>query len=155
MALIYFNFYNAWDFNLATAVISGQYIYFYIFGVNRISFLQLHPFYVIWWYRENEFDYAVFIIKKYTGFTKLFIEYNPKNRGTNGHLTTLIKRPYGKKFKFDLYNIIFLFAIGIEIIGQLLYMSQLLRNYRFCETKIKKIAFFWQIRSKGKFSNPI
>ncbi|TLD13115.1 uncharacterized protein PgNI_02688 [Pyricularia grisea] len=125
-------------------------------GSPVTTYLQpLHPFYVAWWYRESEFDYAVFIIKKYTGFTKLFVECNLKNRGINGYLTILIKGLYGKEFKFDLYNIMFFFVIGIGIAGQLLYVSQLLRDYRFCKIKIKRIAFFWQVRLKGKFSNPI
>ncbi|TLD14366.1 uncharacterized protein PgNI_02695 [Pyricularia grisea] len=128
---------------------AGQYMYLCIPRVNRTSFSQLHPFYVAWWYREGEFDYAVFIIKKYTGFTKLLVECNPKDRGTNGHLTALIEGPYGKELKLDLYGTMLLFATGIGIAGQLSYMSQLLRDYRSCETKTRRIALFWQVRSEG------
>ncbi|KAI6365117.1 hypothetical protein MCOR25_005510 [Pyricularia grisea] len=127
---------------------SGQYVYLCVPGVSRTSFSQLHPFYVAWWYREGEFDYAVFIIKKYTGFTKLLVECNPEDRGTNGHLTALIEGPYGKELELDLYGTVLLFATGIGIAGQLSYVSQLLRDYRSCETKTRRIALFWQVRSE-------
>lgn len=125
---------------------AGQYVYLCVPGVSRTSFLQLHPFYVAWWYREGEFDYTVFIIEKYTGFTKFLVECSSRDRRAHEHLTALIEGPYGKELELDLYGTVLLFATGIGIAGQLSYVSQLLQDYRSCETKTKRIALFWQVR---------
>lgn len=133
---------------------AGQYVYLCVPGVSRTSFLQLHPFYVAWWYREGEFDYTVFIIEKYTGFTKFLVECSSRDRRAHEHLTALIEGPYGKELELDLYGTVLLFATGIGIAGQLSYVSQLLQDYRSCETKTKRIALFWQVRPEGKLTSP-
>lgn len=133
---------------------AGQYVYLCVPGVSRTSFLQLHPLYVAWWYREGGFDYAVFIVKKYQGFTRQLVECRSNDSDTTGHFTALIKGPYGRELKLDLYGTVLLFATGIGIAGQLSYVSQLLRDYQSYETKTRRIALFWQVRSQGQCLNP-
>jgi hypothetical protein len=50
---------------------AGKYVYICVPGVSYTSFLQSHPVYIAWWYRDQQGDnYAVFIVEKQRGFTK-------------------------------------------------------------------------------------
>ena len=55
---------------------AGQYFCVCIPGVSYTSFMQSHPFYVSWWYRDPNGDmHAVFIIEKQRGFTRNLFLY--------------------------------------------------------------------------------
>ena len=65
-------------------------------------------------------------------------------------IRAVIKGPYGKELKLDLYGTVLLFATGIGIASQLPYVKKPLKGYRNCEVKTRRIALFWEVESKYK-----
>lgn len=144
---------------------AGQYIYLCIPGVSYTAFAQLHPFYVAWWYRNNDDYYAVLIVQKHRGFTKhLFLHredffgpdperrdfYKENYLSEVAGMRAVIEGPYGKELCLDSYGTVLLFATGVGIAGQLSYVDQLLDGYHNCEVKTRRISLFWQVDSESK-----
>ena len=130
---------------------AGQYIYFYILGVSYTLFTQSHPFYISqWYYNTRGNTIIVFIIQKRGRFIRnLCLNANNSH---NFKIRAIIKGLYGKELDLKLYGTVLLFAIGIKIVGQLLYIIQLLKGYYNCEVKTERIALFQELDSKYKLS---
>lgn len=114
-----------------------------------MSFAQLHPFYVAWWYRDGDDDYAVFIIQKQRGFTERLFSHRGSEMDRAPGLSALIEGPYGRELDLGSYGTVLLFATGIGIAGQLPYVARLLEGYHDCDVKTRRIALFWQVESEG------
>lgn len=130
---------------------AGQYVYLSLPGLTYASFAQSHPFYVAWWYHdeENGNDYVVFIVQRRNGFANdLFLQARPCNQSPE--LTALIEGPYGKELKLESYRTVILFATGIGVAGQIPYVTQILEAYQNGEAETQRIALFWEIDSEGK-----
>ncbi|GAB1319498.1 hypothetical protein MFIFM68171_09708 [Madurella fahalii] len=127
---------------------AGQYVYLCMPGVSRTSFAQLHPFYVAWWYRDGDDDYAVFIIQRRRGFTDRVFAWRRNDYDKATDLATVLEGPYGKELSLDSYGTVLLFATGIGIAGQLPYVAQLLSGHHNYEVKTRRIALFWQVDSE-------
>lgn len=125
---------------------AGQYVYLCIPGVSYTSFAQLHPFYISWWYRDDEHnDYVVFIVQRQRGFTKNLLLQAGNGFDDGPMLRAVIEGPYGKELKLDSYSAVLLFATGIGITGQLSYVEKLLDGYRNCKVNTRRIALFWEV----------
>ncbi|CAK7237495.1 hypothetical protein SBRCBS47491_009996, partial [Sporothrix bragantina] len=124
---------------------AGQYANLWIPGVSPTSFAQLHPFYVAWWYRKEDKDYAMFIVQTKRGFTRSLAAH----RDDTEPMLAAVEGPYGKQLHLDDYGTVLLMATGIGIAAQLPYVSQLLEGYHNCEVRTKKIALYWQVDRDG------
>lgn len=130
---------------------AGQYVYLCIPGVSYTLFAQLHPFYVSWWYRDDDGnDCVVFIIQRQRGFTKNLLLHTGDDFGDDSEMRAVIEGPYGTELKLDSYGTVLLFATGIGIAGQLPYVEKLLEGYHNCEVKTRRIALFWEVESECK-----
>jgi predicted ferric reductase len=130
---------------------AGQYAYLCIPGVSYTSFAQLHPFYISWWYRDDQGNsYVVFIVQRQRGFTKNLLLHTGNSFEDGSAMRAVIEGPYGKKLKLDSYGTVLLFATGIGIAGQLPYVENLLEGYHNCEVKTRRIALFWEVESECK-----
>ncbi|SLM37408.1 HTH CenpB-type DNA-binding domain [Lasallia pustulata] len=118
-------------------------------GVSYTLFAQLHPFYVSWWYRDDDGnDCVVFIIQRQRGFTKNLLLHTGDDFGDDSEMRAVIEGPYGTELKLDSYGTVLLFATGIGIAGQLPYVEKLLEGYHNCEVKTRRIALFWEVESE-------
>ncbi|KAF2458843.1 hypothetical protein BDY21DRAFT_258314, partial [Lineolata rhizophorae] len=128
---------------------AGQYIYLCIPGVNYTSFMQLHPFYVSWWYYDADGNhFLVLLVQKRRGFTKDLFSYTSDSLSHEDGRRALIEGPYGKELDLGSYDTVILFATGIGIAAQLPYVRRLLERYRTFEVETQRIALFWEIESE-------
>jgi predicted ferric reductase len=132
---------------------AGQYVYLSIPGVSHTSFVQSHPFFVPWWYRDAEGDVIVFIVQKRKGFTQDLFRHTTNDADQRNEMRAIIEGPYGKGLDLKSYSTILLFATGIGIAGQLPYITQLLEEYHNSREKNRRIAVFWELDSESKCSN--
>jgi predicted ferric reductase len=132
---------------------AGQYVYLSIPGVSHTSFVQSHPFFVSWWYRDAEGDVIVFIVQKRKGFTQDLFRHTTNDVDQRNEMRAIIEGPYGKELDLKSYGTILLFATGIGIAGQLPYITRLLEEYHNSREKNRRIAVFWELDSESKSSN--
>jgi NAD(P)H-flavin reductase len=102
-----------------------------------MSFAQLHPFYISWWYHDSGYDYAVIILQKQKGFTDRVFSHRGIGFKNGSALATVLEGPYGKELNQDLDGTVLLFATGIGIAGQLLYVIELLEGYNNYEVRTR------------------
>jgi predicted ferric reductase len=135
---------------------AGEYVYLCIPGASRTSFMQSHPFYVSWWYRDaGGNDFVVLIVQKRAGFTKHLQGHAKSEREEPSKMRAIIEGPYGNVLDLKSYGTVLLFATGIGIAGQLPYVTRLLEGYHNCEVKTRRIALFWEVDSQCKASIPL
>ncbi|KAL5316324.1 hypothetical protein ACEPPN_015369 [Leptodophora sp. 'Broadleaf-Isolate-01'] len=127
---------------------AGQYVYLSIPGVSHTSFVQSHPFFVPWWYRDAEGDVIVLIVEKRKGFTQDLFHYATNDLDQHNGMRAIIEGLYGKELDFKSYDTVLLFATGIGIAGQLAYITQLLDGYYNFGEKNRRIALFWELDSE-------
>jgi predicted ferric reductase len=132
---------------------AGQYVYLSIPGVSHTSFVQSHPFFVPWWYRDAKGDFIVLIVEKRKGFTQDLFHNATNDLDQYNKMRAVIEGPYGKELDLKSYGTVLLFATGIGIAGQLPYITQLLDGYYNFGEKNRKIALFWELDSESKCSN--
>jgi NAD(P)H-flavin reductase len=132
---------------------AGQYVYLSIPGVSYTSFVQSHPFFVSWWYRDAKGDVIVFIVQKRKGFTQDLFRYITNDVDQRNEMRAIIEGLYKKELDLKSYSIILLFATGIGIASQLPYITQLLKEYYNFREKNRKIAVFWELDSESKCFN--
>lgn len=122
---------------------AGQYVYLCLPGVSYSAILQSHPYMIAWWYRyDTAQDIVVFIIQRRMGFTHSLPTDSRAVRA-------IIEGPFGNEIHLDDYGTVLLFATGIGIAGQLLYVRQLLENFHNHDAKARRVALFWQVDSEG------
>jgi predicted ferric reductase len=118
---------------------AGQFVYLHIPGVSRAAFMQSHPFYVSWWYRDTDDNYVVvFIIQRMRGFTGNIFLHSSNDFNQYRGMNAIIEGPYGRELSLESYGTVVLFATGIGIAGQLPYVKQLLEGYHNYEVKTRK-----------------
>jgi predicted ferric reductase len=127
---------------------AGHYVYLTIWGVSNTSFMQSHPFFVSWWYRDEEGDAIVLIVEKRKGFTKHLFSHTSSDVGPRSGMRAIVEGPYGNELDLELYDTVLLFATGIGIAGQLPYVTRLLEGYY--TRGLKKIVLFWELESECK-----
>lgn len=124
---------------------AGQWVYLTIRRASRTSVIQSHPFFVSWWYRDEEGDVIVLVVEKRKGFTKDLFDVDPRSK-----IRAIVEGPYGRELQLESYGTVLLFATSIGITGQLAYVAQLLEGYHNCEVKGRRIALFWELDSERK-----
>ena len=162
-----------WDFR------AGQFVYLCIPRVGRGAWLQSHPYFVSWWYKnEKGDDVVVFIIERRKGLSSVLGSHSSGNLisgpkmtkgeeeldprlllasdlGMASHSTelgALIEGPYGQDFGLDEYGTILLFATGIGIAAQLPYMKQFLQQFHNWDVKARRIVLFWEVSAESEYT---
>ncbi|OJD20605.1 hypothetical protein ACJ73_08062 [Blastomyces percursus] len=106
----------------------GQHVYLRVPAVSFWSFTQSHPFNIIWSEDEPNGTSVSVIAKVESGFTRALAG------GSHRRLRVIVDGPY-ESLGMDLweemysYDAVVLFATGIGITGQLLYVRELLRRF--------------------------
>jgi predicted ferric reductase len=151
---------------------AGQWFYICIPGVSHMAFIQSHPLYVSWWYHVDNpdhvkhkdkkdricdyncpgDDYVVFLVQKQRGFSRNLFLHTGNSFDDSSTMRAIIEGPYGNELRLDSYGTVILFATGIGIAGQLPYIAQLLKGYRECKVKTRKIEVFWEVESECESS---
>lgn len=129
---------------------AGQYIYLYAPGVGYWTWLQSHPFALAWWYREPDGDVTVvLLVQPRKGFTK-------KLQYASSSIRAFIEGPYGFKKDLGSYGTVIMFATGIGIAGQLLYIKSLLEGHNNRKVRTQRISLHWQVdkECENYFFNP-
>ena len=67
-------------------------------------------------------------------------------------MRAVIEGLYGKELDLESYDTVLLFATGMGIAGQLLYVTQLLERYYNHGVTNQRIALFWELDSESKCS---
>lgn len=129
----------------------GQYVYLRLLNMTYTTWIQSHPFYVSWWYKDaNGHRYVVLIVERRRGFTKhLFLCANDNPRKET-ELRALVEGPYGMTPRLHSYGTVLLFATGIGVSGQLPHLKQLMDDYHNGIAKSRKVALFWEMKSERK-----
>jgi predicted ferric reductase len=152
---------------------AGQYVYLCIPGIDYSTWVQSHPYFVAWWYKdEDNNDIIVFILESQRGFSSSLAAHsagklilNPKRdpssermvvaadteikRQSLAGLRTIVEGPYGRETSLDGYGTVLLFATGIGIAGQLPHVKQLLQGSHDWTVKARKISLYWEVESEG------
>lgn len=151
---------------------AGQYVYLCIPGATYGSWMQSHPYFVSWWYKDQHGnDIVVFILECQSGFSSSLATRSSGNLvlkkdrvgesfvlATNSDiesrfiigLRSLVEGPYGCKTPLDEYGTVLLFATGIGIAGQLPYIKQFLQGFHDWDVKARRIALYWEVKSESK-----
>jgi hypothetical protein len=144
--------------------------------------MQSHPYFVSWWYADEDgCDVVVLIIGRQNGFSKVLDDHTSGNlvltkdedgilvpaKDENGrlllasdaikHVASLkadIEGPYGQDVELAVYETVLLFATGTGIAGVLPFIRQLLAGYHNRDAKVRKLALFWEIKSDRGFGRP-
>lgn len=127
---------------------AGQYVYLCIPGASHTSFVQSHPFFVAWWYRDAEGDVIVLIVEKRKGFTRDLFHHASNDVDLRSGMRAIVEGPYGKELDLESYDTVLLFATGMGIAGQLPYVTQLLERYQSSGVTNRRIALFWELDSE-------
>lgn len=86
--------------------------------MSRISFIQLHPFYIAWGYCDNDGEnYAVLIVQKEKGFMQNFFSYVRNDFGDSLQMRAVIEGPYRKELNLGHFGTVLLFTIGVGIVA--------------------------------------
>ncbi|KAF7894689.1 uncharacterized protein EAF01_010139 [Botrytis porri] len=138
---------------------AGQYVYLCIPGATYGSWMQSHPYFVSWWYKDQHGnDIVVFILECKKGFSLSLAAHSSGNLILNGNrieeqfvigLRSLVEGPYGSVTPLSEYGTVLLFANGIGIAAQLPYIKQFLQGYHDWDVKARKIALYWEVKSEG------
>lgn len=124
---------------------AGQYIYLRIPAVRHLSFVESHPFNIMWW-EENKTngtaDSITILAKVESGFTRR-LESCPYSS-----LRVLLDGPYGKPRDTDHYHSFILVATDIGITAQLPYLKELITRQRH-GYRVKRVCLIWQVDQKA------
>ena len=139
---------------------AGQYLYLCMPGVNYSAWIQSHPYFLSWWYKdEGGRDVAVFIIECRSGFSKSLrghssgsIVLGAEERWPRGEqvseLRTFVEGPYGCGTPLGEYGTVLLFATGIGIAGLLPYLKEFLHGFYDWDVKARRIELYWEVQSE-------
>lgn len=129
----------------------GQYVYLNL-PTQRFPWriFQWHPFQVSWTYRDGNEDVIVLIVQPRKGFTAKLLP----DKVHRGKYKAFIEGPYGKSISVQNYDTAILFATGIGITGQLLYVKRFLEHHSVdaqCdqETERKRVVLIWEVDADG------
>jgi predicted ferric reductase len=64
-------------------------------------------------------------------------------------MKAIIEGPYGEELELGQYGTVLLFATGVGISPQIAYTRRLLEKYRKWDSKIQRIALFWELESES------
>lgn len=131
---------------------AGQWVYLCIPGASHTSFMQSHPFFVTWWYKDAGEDVIVLIVEKRKGFTRDLFHYATNDIDLRSGMRAIVEGPYGKELDLETYDTVLLFATGMGIAGQLSYVTQLLEQYHNRGVADQRITLFWEFDSESKYS---
>ncbi|KAF2181279.1 hypothetical protein K469DRAFT_589592 [Zopfia rhizophila CBS 207.26] len=124
---------------------AGQFVYLRLPGVSRTAFVEVHPFFVMWWSRDK-FE---LLIESQRGLTASLQHYAQELGSKKSNTMAIIDGPYGKKVDLTRFETVMLFATGIGIAGQLSYLKSLMNIKDKRATSIKRITLFWEIEHLG------
>jgi predicted ferric reductase len=152
---------------------AGQYSYLCIPGVGYGAWMQWHPYFVSWWYKDEKGqDVVVFIISRQRGFSasladnssgnlvlgvkeskdgnpRLLLATDPGSRRGTG-FRVFVEGPYGQEMILGEYGTVLLFATGIGIAGLFPFIRQFLQDFHNSEVKARRISLFWEVDSERK-----
>jgi predicted ferric reductase len=80
---------------------AGQYVYLCILGASHTSFMQSHPFFVAWWYRDAEGDVIVLIVEKRKGFTRDLFHHVTNDMDLRSGMRAVVKGLYAKELDLE------------------------------------------------------
>jgi predicted ferric reductase len=125
----------------------GQHIKICMPTLGTATLLQWHPF-VLAWYEISDGQPIVYvIIKEQRGFTMMVRKRT--------QITTFIDGPYGEDIQLQSYGTILLFASGIGMAAQLLYVRRTLAEYDERRTSCRQIYLFWEIEDGENYRQSI
>lgn len=119
---------------------AGQFVYLSVPTVSLSSLFQHHPFVITNWVRNQE-DGSVrlhLLVKPKRGFTSALSSF------TDTYLSATIDGPYGVTHNLGEYGTVFMFATGIGAVSHFPYIRELIRSYRRCEVRTRRIVLVWQ-----------
>jgi len=118
----------------------GQYLKLCNPTLAWYSFSQWHPFVIAGYERIDDGTIVSLLIREKRGFTRHLGRIATTDRG----LLALIDGPYGTEIPLQKYGTILLFASGIGIAGQLLYVRQVLQDYDERRTSCREMSLIWE-----------
>ena len=128
---------------------AGEYVFIWLPEVNLWSPFQSHPFIVTWW--NNDIDGKA---------TNVYLLVKPENgvsRKVGRHagacaLRSWIDGPYGQTKDVGNFGSVLMFASGIGIAAQIPYLKELIRGYKECTVRTKRILLVWQLDKESKMT---
>ena len=127
---------------------AGQYVGLCIPAVDKLSFLQVHPFQVTSW-AEEATSRLQLLVEPRGGWTRKLQRYALANPDGSG-CWALFSGPYGAEVSTSTYGIVLLVASGLGIAAQLPYLKQLIHNYNACRSHTRRVHLVWLLDSIGK-----
>lgn len=129
---------------------AGQYIYITMPGTSVVGCLQAHPFYVPWSIVQQHETVLFLLVQPRRGFTRRLEELCYRQEKST-RFSAYVQGPFGRQMRLDGYGSIVLVATGIGIAGLLPLLREVLEEHRAWETKVRKLALFWEIESERAF----
>ena len=131
VSLLTINIPRTWNFRPV------QYVYLRISEVSHATTVQSHLFAIFWC--DNQQFWLV--AQAHSGFTERLYK---KAATAREEWKALIEGPYGKESDLRDYGTALLAATGTGIVGQLLYIRQILEDFTNYCTKTRKIVLCWE-----------
>lgn len=117
----------------------GQYIYLRALDTANFTFLQSHPFCVVWWENNTEKNNTIsLLVYQQRGLSKYLPFLNQRSM--------LLEGPYGNEQKFKKFNNIVFLATDIGVAAVLPYLKDLIVVH---PNLSQKISFIWILSHEG------
>ena len=101
---------------------------------------------ISWW--DNDTDgrssNIYLLVKPANGFSHKLMQH-----AGNLALKSWVDGPYGKLFDIGDYGSVVMFASGIGIAAQVPYLKELIRGYKECKVRTKRILLVWQLNKES------
>jgi hypothetical protein len=146
-------------------VTPGQHLYLYI---PSISLWTSHPFSVCWCENQKTLDthdttadteknnnghcqpQTIYIlIRRRSGFTETLARRVRRSVNQTLSVHAIVEGPYGTIHSLDSYGTVVLFAGGVRITHQLLYLRRLVRGRVDGTVAARRVTLVWVVRSLG------
>ena len=141
---------------------AGQYVNLWMPFFSLRSFLQSHPFMIVYW-TEGTAPSLYFLIQPQDGLTRKMYhrahEVGSFNLAHDEHSRELpegcfhlawISGPHGSGAPVGEYGSVLMIATGIGIAAQLPYLKELIWGFNHCETRTRRIHLVWQLDYVGE-----
>jgi len=134
---------------------AGQYVNLCIPSISFWSFLQSHPFMIASW-TEGTAPGLFLLAAPKAGFTTKLLQYARPHTGDpteTDYRLAWFSGPHGHTLNLGDYGSVIMVATGLGIAAQLPYLKELIKEYKDCDVRTRRIHLIWQIATWGRWIN--
>lgn len=124
----------------------GQFVYLRLLDLGRFTWLENHPFGIIWHEGKDGRADSISLLAKARGdFTDKLL----RHATTKHNFLACVEGPYGGTIDLSRYGCVLMFATGIGIAAQVPYIREILERRLRWESPTRRLVVAWEIDREG------